>query len=136
MAYVAAEITQYAAATRRVCCGHKAFDHLAQMAPVRLHGFRIDALDFDQLMVVAIHERAILVEYIGKATGHAGTEIDAGLPQHADQPPGHILATMIPGPFNDRMGAGVAYSETLSGTSGGKQLAASGAIQAGIANNR
>src|SRR5690554_2121266 len=34
------------------------------------------------------------------------------------------------------MGAGVAYSETFSGTTGGKQLATSGAIQAGIANNR
>src|SRR5690554_5382199 len=34
------------------------------------------------------------------------------------------------------MGAGVAYSETFSGTTGGKQLATSSAIQAGIANNR
>src|SRR5690554_1796542 len=136
MAYVAAEIAQYVAATRRVCFGDKAFDHLAQMAPVCFHGFRIDAMNLDQLMVVAIHERAILVEYIGKATGHAGTKIDAGLPQHADQPTGHILAAVIPGSFNHRMGAGVAYRETLSGTAGGKQLATSGAIQAGVTNNR
>src|SRR5690625_3227971 len=43
---------------------------------------------------------------------------------------------MIPGPFNHRMGAGVAYRETFSGTAGGKQLAAGSAIQAGVANNR
>ena len=92
-------------------------------------------MDVDQLVVVAIDEVALLVEHIGKAAGHAGTEVDAGTAQHHDHAAGHVFAAMIAHTFDHGVRAGVAHREALAGQTRRIQGAAGGAVQAGVADD-
>ena len=99
------------------------------------HRLAGDALQVDQFVVHAVDEAIVHVQYIGETTGHAGAEVVPGLAQHADETAGHVLATVVTGTLDDRMGAGVAHGETLTGSTGGEQLATGGAVQTGIADD-
>ena len=76
--------------------------------------FRRDAMDVDQLVVVAVDEIAIQVEHVGEAAGEAGAEVEAGAAEHAHHAAGHVLAAVVAGAFDHRDGAGVAHREALA----------------------
>ena len=58
-------------------------DQAAAGAAGGLHALRRDAVDVDQLVVVAVDEVAVEVEHIGEAAGEAGAEVQAGAAEHA-----------------------------------------------------
>src|SRR3546814_12227584 len=62
----------------------------AQMLHVMLHAFRRQPVQVDQLVVVAIHEIAIHVEHVGKATGDASAEVQAGAAEYRPHAAGHV----------------------------------------------
>jgi len=95
-----------------------------QMMLVRLHGFGRYAVNIDQLMVVAIHEIALDIEYISESAGHPGTKIDAHITEYRNHAPSHVLAAMIASTFNDRRRARVANTESLASAPCSEQLAA------------
>src|SRR5690606_20613259 len=74
-------------------------------------------------------------QHIGKPTGHAGTEVVAGLAEYADHAAGHVFAAVIPRTLDHRMATGVAHRKPLAGHPGGEQLAPRGAIEAGVADD-
>src|SRR5215467_1291002 len=49
-------------------------------------------------------ERAVLIQDIGDAARHAGSEITASTPKDDNDASGHVFAAMIAGAFNDRNG--------------------------------
>src|SRR6185437_4729 len=57
-------------------------DQAVQVLAVVLEPFGGDAMDVDQLVVVAVDEIAVHVQHVGQATGEAGTEVEADLAQH------------------------------------------------------
>ena len=59
-------------------------DESAQMLHVGAHALGRDAVDVDQLVVVAIDEVALHVEHVGESAGESRAEVDAGAPEHAD----------------------------------------------------
>src|SRR5690606_1569492 len=71
----------------------------------------------------------------GAAAGHARAEVVPGLAQHANETAGHVFAAVVARAFHHGMGTGVAHRETLTRGTGGEQLAAGGAVQAGIADD-
>ena len=118
-------------------CAHMRLDQVAAgaggSAPCASGG---DARDVDQFVVVAIDEVALQVEHIGEAAGDAGAEVQPGAAQHADHAAGHVFAAVIAGAFDHRDGAGIAHREALAGPARREQLAAGGAVQAGVADDR
>ena len=98
----------------------KLLNVVTQEMPVRLHGFSGHPVDLDQLTVVSIDERTVLVQHESQTARHAGAKVDARGAQHGDQTAGHIFAAVITRTFNHRVGAGVANSESLSGDACGK----------------
>src|SRR6478735_9161367 len=100
-----------------------------------LHAFERDAVDVDQLVVVAIDELAFLIEHIGKAAGHARAEIHAGAAEHDDHAAGHVFAAMVADTFDHGERAGVAHAKTLAGAARCIHLAASGTVQTGVADD-
>uniref|UniRef100_A0A914Z101 Uncharacterized protein n=1 Tax=Panagrolaimus superbus TaxID=310955 RepID=A0A914Z101_9BILA len=92
-------------------------------------------MDVDQLVVVAVDEIAVHVQYVGQAAGEAGAEVQADLAQHQYHAIGHVLAAVVTGTFHHRQRAGVAHGETLTRAASGKQLATGGAVQAGVADD-
>src|SRR6185312_2626454 len=102
---------------------------------VRLHGFRVDAADVDELVVVAVDEIALQVQHVGEAAGEAGAKVDAGAAEHAHRPAGHVLAAVIAGALDDRERSGVTHREALPGDAGRVQLTAGGTVQAGVAHD-
>src|ERR1700733_4100089 len=115
--------------------GHVHLHQLAQVLYVRVHAAVREPMDVDELMVVAIDEIVRLVEHVGEAAGEAGAEVDPSAAQNQDHSAGHVLAAMIAGALDDRDRAGVAHPEALAGLAGREQLAAGGAVQAGIAHD-
>ncbi len=102
---------------------------------MRLHGLRGNAMDVDQLVVVAIDEIPVQVEHVGEAAGQAGAEVDAGAAEHHHHAAGHVLAAVVAAAFHHRHRTGIAHREALARGAGGKQLAAGGAVQAGVAHD-
>ncbi len=87
-------------------------------------------------MVVAIDEIALQVQHVGQPAGEAGAEVLPGAAQHRDHAAGHVLAAMVAGAFHHRGGAGVAHAEALAGAARAVELAARGAVEAGVAHDR
>src|SRR5690606_10203547 len=115
---------------------HILVEHRLQMAAIGLHRFTGDALDLHQLMIDPIDKAVVLIQHIGETAGHAGTEVVAGLAQHTDEAAGHVLATVVTGTFHHGMSTRVAHREALARRTCGEQLAAGGAIQTGVADDR
>ena len=105
------------------------------MLHVRLHGLGMDAADVDELVVVAVDEVALEVEHVGEAAGEAGAEVEAGAAEHAHRPSRHVLAAVVSRALDHGHRAGVAHREALAGHPGGVQLAARGAVEAGVAHD-
>src|SRR5687768_9240671 len=72
----------------------------------------------------------------GASAGHAGSEVTAGAAKHHHQTAGHILAAVVAHALDHRRRATVADGEALAGLARGKELAAGGAIENGIADQR
>ena len=100
-----------------------------------MHGQVFDAQAFDQFGVDAAFEAAVHIEHVGEATGHAGAEVDAGFAEYGDHAAGHVFAAVVTDAFHYRAGTGIAHGEAFAGAAGCEQLAAGGAIQAGVAGD-
>jgi hypothetical protein len=92
-------------------------------------------MDVDEFVVVAVDEIALHVEHVGEAAGEPRAEVHAGASEHAHDAAGHVLAAMIAGALDHRERAGVAHGEALAGGARRIQLAAGGAVQAGVAHD-
>src|ERR1019366_4141548 len=89
----------------------------------------------DQLMVVAVDEVALHVEYVGKPAGESRPEIHAGASEHAGHAARHVFAAVIARAFNHGERAGIAHGKSFARGAGGIQLAAGRTIQTGIAHD-
>src|SRR5690606_23096628 len=85
--------------------------------------------------VAAVDEVPVEVKHIGKATGHASTEVVTDAAEDGDVTTGHVFTAMVAGAFHHGMRAGVAHGKTLARSAGGEQLAAGRAVQAGVADD-
>src|SRR5665213_153112 len=135
MADVGAQIVDDLIAPDAGGFGHVQTDQLFEMLHIVQHALVGEAVNVDELVVVAIDEAALHVEHVGKAAGEAGAEVQAGAAQNTDHAAGHVLAAVIAGTLDDRDRARVAHREALAGLAGREQLAAGGAIQAGVAHD-
>src|SRR5580658_6122654 len=107
-------------------------DEPAQMLHVSAHALRRDAVNVDQLVVVAIHEIALEVEHVGESAREAGAKIDARATEHAHDAAGHVLAAMISRALDHGERTGIAHGEALARRARGVQLAAGRPVQAGV----
>ena len=94
-----------------------------------------EPFDLDHLVVDALLEVAVLVDHVGDAAAHPGSEVPAGFADHDDTSTGHVLAAVVADPFDDGDGAGVADGETFPGSSVEVAVAGDGAIQHGVADD-
>jgi hypothetical protein len=85
-------------------------------------------------VVELVDEAVVHVEHVGEAASHARTEVVTGLAQNADKAAGHVFTAVIASALDNSV-AGVTHSEALARGACGKQLAASGAVQAGVADD-
>src|SRR5581483_3677055 len=102
--------------------GHVLLDQPFQVLQVRLHGLRVNPADVDELVVVAVDEVTIEIQYVRESAREPGTEVDAGASQHADNTARHVLTTVIAGTLDDRDGARIAHGKALARDTGSKQL--------------
>src|SRR4051812_11636853 len=64
----------------------------AQMLQMIFHAFERDAMDVDELVVVAVDELALQIQHVSKAAGHARAEIEPAAAEHDDGAGGHVFA--------------------------------------------
>ena len=55
--------------------------------------------------VAALRERAVLVEHVSDAAGHAGRKVSSTQTQNNDRAAGHIFATMVADALDHRLRA-------------------------------
>src|SRR5215472_10848624 len=91
-------------------------------------GFR----PYKRFVVAIVAE--MLVEYVGQATGHAGTEVDPGGSQDQGDASGHVFAAMIAHALGYRQGAAVADGKAFPGDAGDEQLAGGRAVQCSVSH--
>ena len=77
----------------------------------------------------------VRIEHVGGSPGHARGKVPPHVSQHHDRTRGHVLAAMVAHALNDRAGSAVAHGKALSRPPRGKQPAAGGAIEDGIAED-
>ncbi len=106
-----------------------------QVLQMRLHRLGVDAADVDELMVVAVHEIALQVEHVRKASGEPRAEVDTRAPENTDDASRHVLAAMVARSLDDGERAGVAHRKALAGDACREDLATRGAVEAGIAHD-
>ena len=111
-------------------------DQVSEVLAIAVQPFRGDAGDVDQLVVVAVDEITLEVEHVGQPAGEAGAEVQPGAAQHHHRAAGHVFAAVVTRALDDRGGAGIAHREAFAGAAGREQLAAGGAVQAGVAEDR
>src|SRR5690606_19078976 len=70
------------------------------------------------------------------AVGHAGAEVEAGLPEHHHPAASHVLAAMIADALDNRRRAAVANREALADLACDEECAAGRAVEDRIAGNR
>ena len=80
-------------------------------------------------------ERAVGVEHVGDAAGHAGAEVATGRAEHDDPAAGHVLAAVVADALDHRGGAGVADAEALADDAAQEDLAAGGAVDDHVAGD-
>src|SRR5438477_212654 len=94
-----------------------------------------ERLERDHGGVAMLRKRAVLVEHVGDATGHAGSKVSSGDPQDEDRAAGHVLAAMVADTFHDGGRAGVAHREALARHAAEIGLALDGAVQDDVAGD-
>src|ERR1700751_5162615 len=94
----------------------------------------IEHLQFDPSHVALAGEAAIFIKHIGQATTHPGSEITSRLAEHNDQPARHVLASMVPHPFNYCDGAAVPYGKPLPCDAPEERFSAGRAIERDVAD--
>ena len=77
--------------------------------------FVLNRLQIDHRQIAAAFKVARLVEHIGDPAGHARGEVDAGLAKHYYASTGHVLTTVVPGPFDNRDGARIPDRKAFPG---------------------
>ena len=95
----------------------------------------VDPLEEDGLAVDPPGKLALGVVDEGDAVRHARAEVVAGRSEHRDHAAGHVLAAMVADALDDGRGAAVADPEALASATGGKEVAAGGAIENGVAGD-
>src|SRR5215472_14881633 len=86
-----------------------------------------------EVFVVAIVAE-MLVQHVGQATGHAGTEVDPSGSQDQGDATGHVFAAMIAHTLGYRQGAAVADGKAFPGNAGNEQLTGGRAVQCGVSH--
>jgi hypothetical protein len=76
-----------------------------------------------------------LVEDVGDAAGHAGSEVAAGHAEHDDRAAGHVLAAVIADAFDDRGRTRVADGKALAGDTGEESFALGRTVEDGVADD-
>ena len=107
-------------------------DQRVQDLDVRIRGHLLHS---DQLGIKLLRKLAALVEHIGDAVRHAGSEVAACLPQDDDDALSHVLAAVIANALDYRFGAAVTYCEALARPAGGEKHAAGRAIEDRVADD-
>jgi hypothetical protein len=79
-------------------------------------GFFRHRFKVDHGHVAARLEVTRLVENIGDAARHAGSEVAPGLAQHNHDPAGHVFAAVVAGAFDNGNGTGVAHAKRSPAT--------------------
>ena len=92
-------------------------------------------LELDHGEIAAALEVAVLVEHIGDAAGHAGSEVPPGRADHHHDAAGHIFAAMVAGALDHGGGAGIAHGKALAADAAEIAFAGNGAVQHGIADD-
>src|SRR5215831_18549866 len=92
-------------------------------------------LEVDHGEVAAALEVAYLIEHIGNAARHAGSEVAARRPDHHHHAAGHIFAAMVAGALDHGDSAGVAHGETFAGDAAEITLAGDCAVQHRVADD-
>jgi hypothetical protein len=89
----------------------------------------------DELPVAAPLELGQLVVDEGDAARHAGAEVAAGLAEDDRDTARHVFATVLAHALDDSGGAAVPDAEALARRAADEELAARGAVEAGVAGD-
>src|SRR6516162_2087166 len=92
-------------------------------------------LELDHGEIAAALEVAVLVEHIGDAARHAGSEVPSRGTDHHHDTAGHIFAAMVAGAFHHGGGAGIAHGEALAADAAEIALARDRPIKHGVADD-
>mmetsp|Transcript_9151 Transcript_9151/g.30124 ORF Transcript_9151/g.30124 Transcript_9151/m.30124 type:complete len:751 (-) Transcript_9151:185-2437(-) len=115
--------------------GARLFDvRLQQVFEERLARLRLDALDGDNLGVDVVGEGSVLVEKVAEPARHPGADVAADFADGDDASARHVLAAVVAGALDDRLGEGVAHGEALAGAAVDKEAPARGTVEAGVAD--
>mmetsp|Transcript_19801 Transcript_19801/g.45547 ORF Transcript_19801/g.45547 Transcript_19801/m.45547 type:complete len:577 (-) Transcript_19801:2090-3820(-) len=77
----------------------------------------------------------LLLEEVGDASRHAGTDVAASGAEHHHHATRHVLERVVAAPLHHRLAPRVADAEALAGAPRRKEVAAGGAIEGGVADN-
>lgn len=91
--------------------------------------------EFDHLEIGQLGETTGFVEYVSDAAGHTGAEIPADGSEDDDHAIGHVFAPVVTHALDDGGGSGVANGEAFAGAAVGEEVAATGSVEAGIAED-
>src|ERR1700730_5845294 len=92
-------------------------------------------LQVDRVQVAALLGKiSALVENVSHPATHASGKISPAGPEHQDQAPGHVFATVIANSFDHSSRSGVANCKALARDSVEKRFAAGGAVEGNVAN--
>mmetsp|Transcript_52028 Transcript_52028/g.113312 ORF Transcript_52028/g.113312 Transcript_52028/m.113312 type:complete len:464 (+) Transcript_52028:625-2016(+) len=97
-----------------------------------------DALHLDNLGVDArgdVVSLLLLLKQVSEAAGHAGAGVPADLAEDDDDAARHVLAAVVAGTLDDGLRVGVAHGEALARAAAREELAARGAVEAGVADD-
>lgn len=95
----------------------------------------LEILEVDQLGVQVVLEVLVRVVHERDATGHARTEVAAGLAEDDDLATRHVLAAVVADAFDDGRGSGVADREALTRDATDEDLTRGGTEQDDVAGD-
>lgn len=98
-------------------------------------GDLVDRPEFDHFEISQLGEMTGFVEHVSDAAGHAGAEIPADGSEDDDHAIGHVFAPVVTHALDDGGGSGVANGEAFAGAAVGEEVAATGTVEAGIAED-
>src|SRR5262249_1115884 len=128
----------------RVLAGHVAHDvdetvalEIAALVGETLHHLLLgrDRSQVDHGEVAAPLEGAVLVEYVGDATRHAGRKVAARDTDHHHHATGHVFTAVVTGTLNHRHRARVAHGKALAGNAAEVALSRDRPVEHRVADN-
>src|SRR5204862_546488 len=90
--------------------------------------------EIDHPGVALLRQLIELVEDEHETTAHPRREISTGAPEHDDVATSHVLTTVIPDPFDHRVGTAISHREALASHAGEVGFARRRTVQHGVAD--